>query len=61
MGAVAILLSRAGPPDPDSARRMLAAAPHRGDRAEVQALGKVVMGVCCDAAWRTASLAGGQD
>ena len=45
MGAIAILLSRAAPPNPDVARRMLAASPHRGDRVEVETLGQVVMGV----------------
>lgn len=57
MGAIAILLSRAGPPDPEVLSRMLAAAPHRGTQQEVEVLGQVAMAVCNDPDWTTASLA----
>jgi asparagine synthase (glutamine-hydrolysing) len=57
MGAIAVLLSRAGPPDPETARQMLAAAPHRGDREAVEVIGQVVLAACNDADWVTATLA----
>lgn len=57
MGAIAIVLSRAGPPDPDIARRMLGAAPHRGDRQAVEVMGRVALAACNDADWVTATLA----
>lgn len=46
MGALAIHLSRRGPPDADAVRRMLASAPHRGSRRQTEALGDVCVGVC---------------
>ena len=57
MGAVAVLLSRAGPPEPATVRRMLDAAPHRGDDQVLERLGRVVLGVCNDTGWTTATLA----
>ncbi len=57
MGAIAILLSRTGPPDPETVRQMLDAAPHRGDRQAVDVIGQVVLAVCNDADWVTATLA----
>ena len=57
MGAIAILLSRAGPPDPETARRMLGVVPHRGDRQTVKVIGQVALAVCNDADWVTATLA----
>jgi asparagine synthase (glutamine-hydrolysing) len=57
MGAIALLVSRMGPPDPGTVRRMLSAAPHRGDRQTVEILGQVAVGACNDPAWVTASVA----
>lgn len=57
MGAVALHLSRAGPPDVEVTRRMLAAAPHRGDERNVETLGQVVLGVTNEPDWITATLA----
>lgn len=39
------LLYKSGPPKPDLALRMLAAAPHRGSRASVKVVGRCVLGV----------------
>lgn len=57
MGAMALLLSRSGPPDAGVVRPMLAAAPHRGAGREVASLGQVAVGVCNDPDWTTATLA----
>jgi asparagine synthase (glutamine-hydrolysing) len=57
MGALAILLSRDGAADPEAARRMLSAAPHRGDDCVIERTGGVTLAVCNDPAWVTATLA----
>jgi asparagine synthase (glutamine-hydrolysing) len=57
MGAIAILLSRAGPPAEQTTRRMLAAAPHRGDQVETESIGQVGLAVCNEPDWVTATLA----
>jgi len=58
MGAIAILLSRAGPPpNEQTPRRMLAAAPHRGDQVEAACVGQVALAVCNEPDWQTATLA----
>lgn len=57
MGAIALLQSRVGSPDPAIVRRMLAAAPHRGDQQSVEVLGNVAAGVCNDPTWVTATIA----
>lgn len=57
MGAIAILLSRAGPPAQETIRRTLAAAPHRGDHVEVECIGQVGLAVCNEPDWVTATLA----
>lgn len=57
MGAISILLSRAGPPDPQAALRMSAAAPHRGGQRTVEVLGNVAVAVTNDPEWVTATLA----
>jgi asparagine synthase (glutamine-hydrolysing) len=45
MGALAALLSRVGPPDLAKARRMLEAAPHRGEELELREHGDAILGV----------------
>lgn len=57
MGAMSLLLSRAGPPGRESVKEMLAAAPHRGSVHEVRVLGQVSVGVCNDPDWSSATLA----
>lgn len=59
MGAIAVHLSRAGPPDPAVAGRMLEAAPHRGERRTVEVLDRAAAAVCNDDDWTTATMAGG--
>lgn len=57
MGAIAVFFSRHGPPNREVVLRMLAAAPHRGERRTVETLGRVAVGVCNDPDWMTASIA----
>lgn len=57
MGAIAVHLSRSAPPEPETVRRMLGAAPHRGDALETARLGGTVLGICNDAGWTNATLA----
>ncbi|MGH9258175.1 MAG: asparagine synthase-related protein [Vicinamibacterales bacterium] len=45
MGSLVAILSRSGPPDTWSARRMLAAAPHRGAAGDLRVCGNAVLGV----------------
>jgi asparagine synthase (glutamine-hydrolysing) len=45
MGALVAILSKSGPADADTARRMLAAAPHRGTDICVQVCGNAVLAV----------------
>lgn len=45
MGGIAAILSRAGEPDLAAARRMLAAAPHRGDQVRALRHGRCVLAV----------------
>ena len=61
MPALAGALGRSGPPDPATVSRMLAAAPHRGDAAEVRAHGRCVLGVVNRAGRREGWLGAGGD
>ena len=45
MRGLAAVLTRSGEPAPDSVERMLAAAPHRGERTVVKAIGACALGV----------------
>ena len=57
MGAIAVHLSRAGPPSRETAVAMLLAAPHRGDQRVVEVLGQVVLAVTNGSEWVTATIA----
>ena len=57
MGAIAVHLSRTGPPSRETAVVMLSATPHRGDQRVVEVLGQVVLGVTNDPEWVTATIA----
>ena len=45
MRGLAAVLTRSGEPAPDTVGRMLAAAPHRGERTVVKAIGACALGV----------------
>src|SRR5688572_21760252 len=45
MGSIVAVLSRSGQPDSAAARRMLEAAPHRGDMFELAVRDNVVLGI----------------
>lgn len=61
MGAMALLLSRDDAARRDPVRRMLEAAPHRGEVRELETLGRVAIGVCNEPGWVTASIARADD
>lgn len=59
LGALAVVLSKAGPPDASAVSRMLAAAPHRGSSHDLRVLGSCALGVSTQEVTPDASLAVG--
>jgi asparagine synthase (glutamine-hydrolysing) len=57
VGALAVVYSRAAPPDASVAERMLRAAPHRGPELSVRVRGSAVLGVTNDPEFRDAWIA----
>jgi len=45
MGSIVAILSRSAPPDPNTARRMFAASPHRGSDVSLRACGNALLGI----------------
>lgn len=56
MGALAVAFPHSSAPDPDVARRMLRAAPHRGSEIEVHVCGRAVFGLTNEPDFRDAWL-----
>jgi len=57
VGSLAVALLRSASPEPEVAKRMLHAAPHRGTKSEVVVQDDAVLGIAADPAFNDASLA----
>jgi asparagine synthase (glutamine-hydrolysing) len=57
VGSLAVVLPRSSPLDPEVAKRMLAAAPHRGSEVDVRVCGRATLAVSNDPEFRDAWIA----